>query len=73
MGSHSLRSLANWENGVKLVAQSVTADKKQREQVPLLSRAGLDRHEIAEHLDTTPGTGASVELSLLKKTNRRKR
>jgi DNA-binding NarL/FixJ family response regulator len=57
---------------VKLTAQSLTADRKQREQILLLSRAGLDRHEIAEILGTTPGT-VSVELSVLKKTKKQRK
>jgi len=56
---------------IRLLAMSVVADKKQREQISILSRAGLDRHEIAEILGTTPGT-VSVELSTLKKLSRRK-
>ena len=57
---------------VKLTAQFLTADRKQREQIMLLSRAGLDRHEIAEILGTTPGT-VSVELSVLKKTKKQRK
>jgi DNA-binding NarL/FixJ family response regulator len=56
---------------IRLVALSVVGDKKQREQISILSRAGLDRHQIAEILGTTPGT-VSVELSNLKSTSRRK-
>jgi len=55
----------------RLVALSVVADKKQRDQILILSRAGLDRHEIAEILGTTPGT-VSVELSILKKALKKK-
>jgi len=55
----------------RLVALSVIADKKQRDQILILARAGLDRHEIAEVLGTTPGT-VSVELSILKKHRRRR-
>ena len=54
---------------VRLVALSVTSDKKQREQIQILARAGLDRHEIAEILGTTPGT-VSVELSILKRNKK---
>ena len=54
----------------RLVALCVIAGKKQRDQISILARAGLDRHEIAEVLGTTPGT-VSVELSILKKHRRR--
>lgn len=50
----------------RLVALSVVSDKKQRDQILILSRAGMNRHEIADILGTTPGT-VSVELSVLKK------
>jgi DNA-binding NarL/FixJ family response regulator len=56
----------------RLVAISVSADKKQREQILALARAGLDRHEIAEILGTTPGT-VSVELSVSKRERKKKR
>jgi DNA-binding NarL/FixJ family response regulator len=59
------------DQAIRLLAMFVVADKKQREQISILSRAGLDRHEIAEILGTTPGT-VSVELSILKKLSRRK-
>jgi DNA-binding NarL/FixJ family response regulator len=49
----------------------MTADKKQRDQISILSRAGLDRNEIANILRTTPGT-VSVELSILKKMGKRR-
>ena len=55
----------------RLVALSLTSDKKQRDKIVYLSRAGLDRHEIANILGTTPGT-VSVELSILKKKGKRK-
>jgi DNA-binding NarL/FixJ family response regulator len=54
----------------RLVAITVIAEKKQREQILALSRAGLDRHEIAEILGTTPGT-VSVELSVLKREKKK--
>jgi CRP-like cAMP-binding protein len=50
----------------RLLALSVIEGKKQREQIRILSVAGLDRHEIAELLSTTPGT-VSVEISNLRK------
>lgn len=55
----------------RLVALSVVEGKRQRDQIMILSRAGLDRHEIADILGTTPGT-VSVELSILKKAKRKK-
>ncbi len=59
------------DQAVRLLAISIAADKKQREQISILSRAGLDRHEIAQILRTTPGT-VSVELSALKKLSGKK-
>ena len=56
---------------VRLLAMTVTVDKKQKEQISLLWRAGLDRHEIAEILGTTAGT-VSVELSVMKRARRGK-
>ncbi len=56
---------------VRLLAITATADKKQKDQISLLSRAGLGRHEIAEILGTTAGT-VSVELSVMKRDSRRK-
>lgn len=55
----------------RLIALSMTAEKKQRDQILFLSRAGLDRNEIANILGTTPGT-VSVELSILKKKGKRR-
>ena len=56
---------------IRLLALLAVSDKKQREQISILSRAGLGRHEIAEILNTTPGT-VSVELTALKKLSPRK-
>jgi len=50
----------------RLLALSVIEGKKQREQIRMLAIAGLDRHEIAELLGTTPGT-VSVGISNLRK------
>jgi CRP-like cAMP-binding protein len=50
----------------RLVALSLVDGKKQREQIRLLGVAGLDRHEIAELLGTTPLT-VSVEISNMRK------
>lgn len=51
----------------RLLALSVIDGKKQREQIRLLSSAGLDRHEIADLLGTTAGT-VSVEISNFRKS-----
>ena len=65
----------NDENGItstelrllrRLVALSVVDGKSQRDQIRLLSVAGLDRHEIAELVGTTPLT-VSVEISNMRK------
>jgi CRP-like cAMP-binding protein len=61
---------AKFDQVIRLLAISVIGDKKQRDQIAILSRVGLDRHEIAEILGTTPGT-VSVELSVLKKLTKR--
>jgi len=50
----------------RLVALSVIDGKSQRDQIRLLSVAGLDRHEIAELVGTTPLT-VSVEISNMRK------
>jgi DNA-binding CsgD family transcriptional regulator len=71
MDSEFAEISAKLDQAIRLLAMSVVADKKQREQISMLSRAGLDRHEIAEILGTTPGT-VSVELSMLKKLGGRK-
>jgi DNA-directed RNA polymerase specialized sigma24 family protein len=70
-GSAFAHVSARLDQLVRLLAMTATADKKQKEQISLLSRAGLDRHEIAEILGTTAGT-VSVELSVMKRGSRRK-
>ncbi len=60
------------DQAIRLLAISVTGDKKQRDQIAILSRAGFDRHDIAKILGTTPGT-VSVELSVLKKLSRKEK
>ncbi len=50
----------------RLLALSVVEGKKERDQIGLLSVAGLDRQEIAELLGTTPPT-VSVEVSNMRK------
>ncbi len=58
-----LRDVANkLDVLIRLTALSVASGRKQREQIVMLAGAGLSRHEIAELLDTTPGT-VSVVLS----------
>jgi len=51
----------------RLIALSLIDGRKQREQIRLLSTAGLDRHEIAELVGTSAGT-VSVEISNLRKS-----
>lgn len=51
---------------IRLLALGVIEGKKQREQIHLLSMAGLDRNEIAALVGTTPGT-VSKELSIAKR------
>jgi CRP-like cAMP-binding protein len=50
----------------RLLALSVIEGKKQSDQVRLLAVAGLDRHEIAELVGTTPLT-VSVLISNMRK------
>lgn len=50
----------------RLLALSVIDGKKQRDQIRLLSLAGVDRHEIAHLLGTTPLT-VSVEILKMRK------
>ena len=57
---------------IKLAATNLFADKNQREQVDLLSRAGLAPKEIAELLNTTPNT-VSVTLAAIRKTNKKRK
>jgi len=50
----------------RLLALTVIEGKKQKDQVRLLALAGLDRHEIAELIGTTPLT-VSVLISVMRK------
>jgi CRP-like cAMP-binding protein len=59
-GADELRLIA------RLLALSVTDDKKQKDQIRILAVAGMGRQEIAELIGTTPLT-VSVVLSNLKK------
>jgi DNA-binding CsgD family transcriptional regulator len=54
---------------VRLIAISLTQGKKQREQVKLLSIAGMGPKEIAGLLGTSPNT-VNVTLSALRKENK---
>lgn len=53
----------------KLVAISIVQGKKQRDQIRLLSIAGMSPSEIAELLGTTTNT-VNVALSGLRKTKK---
>ncbi|MEE9167745.1 MAG: hypothetical protein V3U24_09860 [Candidatus Neomarinimicrobiota bacterium] len=55
---------------VRLAAHSLVADKKQREQIMLLSNASFQPKEIAEILGTTPNT-VRVALSAMRKREKR--
>ncbi len=71
-GSTAANISTRLDQVVRLLAILAVSDKKQRDQISVLSRAGLDRHEIAEILGTTPGT-VSVELSNLKKSSKKEK
>jgi CRP-like cAMP-binding protein len=51
----------------RLLALSIADGKKQTDQIRLLATAGLDRHEIADLLGTTPLTVSVVSSNLRKK------
>lgn len=55
---------------IRLLAMSVTLDKKQNEQIKFLSNSGLKPKEIADLLGTTPNT-VSVALAHIRKKSRR--
>ncbi len=50
----------------RLMALTVIEGKKQKDQIRILALAGLDRHEIARLLSTTPLT-VSVVISNIRK------
>jgi len=50
----------------KLLVLMVTKDQTQKDRIALLSSIGFQPKEIANLLDTTPGT-VSVTLSVIKK------
>ena len=56
---------------IKLVATGLLAGKTQREQIQVLSKAGLPPREIAEFIGTTANT-VRVELSAIRKANRKR-
>ena len=56
---------------VRLTALSYAAEKKQQEQIMMLSAAGFQPKEIAEILGTTANT-VRVALSTMRKKNKRK-
>ena len=57
---------------IKLVATSLLAEKSQREQIELLSKAGLAPKEIAELIGTTPNT-VRVALTAIRKAKKKRK
>ena len=55
---------------IKLVSIGLVEGKTQREQILLLSKAGLRGPEIAEFIGTSLNT-VRVELSVMRKANRK--
>lgn len=55
---------------IKLVATALIAGKTQREEIYLLSNAGLQPSQIAELIGTTPNT-VRVELSAIRKAKKK--
>ena len=56
---------------IKLVATGLVADKTQRDQIWLLSKAGLPPREIAEIIGTSANT-VRVELTAIRKRNKKR-
>jgi len=56
----------------KLFATGLVVGKTQRDQIELLSKAGLKPREIAELLGTTSNT-VSVNLTAIRKASKRRR
>lgn len=52
---------------IRLIAVGLTSEKTQKEQIKLLSSAGIQPKVIAEIIDTTPNN-VSVTLSGLRKS-----
>jgi len=57
---------------IRLVATGLVRDKTQREQIWLLSKAGLPPREIAEIIGTSANT-VRVELAAIRKAKKRRR
>ena len=57
---------------IRLLGAAIVDDKPRRDQIRLLSSAGLPPKQIAELIGTTPGT-VSVELTAIRKVARVKR
>lgn len=55
---------------IKLVGVGLVAGKTQREQIKLLSKAGLQPREIAELVGTSPNT-VRVELAVMRKARKK--
>ena len=62
--------IKKFDRHTRLVAIALLADKKQQDQITLLSQAGLQPKEIAELLGTTPNT---VRVTLSTKIKNKKR
>jgi DNA-binding CsgD family transcriptional regulator len=66
---HSRELLQRLDKIARLIAVSIIADRKQRDQIRILWRAGLQPKEIADLLGTTRNT-VSVELSAMRRAGR---
>ena len=58
------------DKAIRLLAMSVTSDKKQNEKIELLSNSGLKPKEIANILGTT-GNTVRVALAHIRKKSKR--
>jgi DNA-directed RNA polymerase specialized sigma24 family protein len=63
------RVMEKLDKVIRLLAISLIAGRKRRDQMILLSKAGFKPKEIADVIGTTPNT-VNVELSRLRKGNR---
>lgn len=67
----SLKEIVNrLDKVIRLLALSITLDKKQNEQIEFLNGAGFKPKEIADILGTT-GNTVRVALSQIRKKSRR--
>jgi DNA-directed RNA polymerase specialized sigma24 family protein len=67
----SLKEIVNrLDKVIRLLAISITLDKKQNEQIEFLNDAGFKPKEIADILGTT-GNTVRVALSQIRKKSRR--